>query len=490
VSEERQRVLRMLKDGRVTIEEAEALLEALGEVEDAEPARPAAVPGTPSTSESAPASADAPDTGASGDRSGAQQQAGDRRTEFHRMLDDLMRAVDVDGIMESVRESLKRSKVDMDRVKEEVLRATDRVREETRRAAREYRRHGWGRISRTIEGLWGLTPAAGVWSHESDLAAGRRLIVHNLWGDVKVKPSPDGRLRATAVTRAWGRDQAEATVVLDAIRIAVEDAGGLFTIRVEPPAEEYPHRFRVDIDLQVPAQIAVEISQAKGDVAASGLSGRFEAVVVSGDVSVRDQDGPVRVEVAKGDVTVARAGGDVHVKTKHGNVTLSAVGGGASAQVMHGDVVVSGARGGVEAHTMHGDIRLAGVAGRLAAGSKHGDVILEAPAGAVFFDFETTRGGVQAHVEQFVSGTTSRMSTMSGDLTVRLGPEARCRLSARVTAGEIEIRAALTERQESRRSLQGVYGSADAVLELATVTGSVTVDAAAADVTTETVAGV
>jgi hypothetical protein len=75
VSEERQRVLRMLKAGKVTVEEAEALLEALGESENQEPA-------------GRPAAGDVAAQAASGVPPADDQPAG-RRGEFRRLVDDL-----------------------------------------------------------------------------------------------------------------------------------------------------------------------------------------------------------------------------------------------------------------------------------------------------------------------------------------------------------------------------------------------------------------
>ena len=478
MSEERQRVLRMLKEGKVTVEEAEALLEALGEAEAPEPvgAGPAASGGEAGQPR-AEAVPGVPRGEGQTSRPDAGERPDDRRGDFQRMIDDIMKSVDVDGIRETVRESLQRSKINMDRVKEEVLRATARVRDESRRAAREYRRHGWGHhISRTIEGLWGLTPATGSWSHEADLASGRRLTIHNVWGDVRLRASADGRLRAAAITRAWGRDEEEARYLLETIAITATDEGVSLIIRVSPPPGEFHRRFRVDFDVQVPTGVPVEVAQAKGDVAATGLGGALTARAASGDVSVREHEGSVQVEVAKGDVTVHQAAGDVRVTSKHGDVTLAGVGGGATVHLMHGDIEASAIKGAVDLHTMHGDVEVEAVAGRIRASSKNGDLELKRPAGPVSFELETAHGDIRVEVERFQPGSASRMSTMSGDLSARLGDQARCRLSARVTSGEIQTNLGLADLRRNRRSLEGVLGSADSSLEMSTVSGDVSVE--------------
>jgi DUF4097 and DUF4098 domain-containing protein YvlB len=485
VSEERQRVLRMLKEGKVTVEEAEALLEALGEADLKEPAdvaaRPSRPAGEPFAEPSAPAAPPGPEAGRSDD------EPQEPHSEFHRMMDDIMKAVDVDGIMESVRASLRRSGVEMGRVKDEVRRARDRVREETRRAAREYRRYGWGRISRTIEGLWGLTPAAGVWSHDADLAPGRRLILHNLWGDIRLKPSDDGRLRAAAVTRAWGRDEADAAALRDAIRIVVTDDGSAgMLIKVEPPAGDLPRRFRVDFTLQVPSGVGVDILQSRGDVEVAGLGGDLTVRLASGDLAARDVQGTLRFEGARGDVTASRVAGGVQIKSTRADAVLSAVDADVSVHVLHGDIGISDVKGDLDVQTMHGDIRVAGVAGRITARSKHGDLMIATAPGPAQVDAETARGDVRMDVARFEPGTTSHVSTMSGDISIHLGEQAHCRVAARVTAGEINVRAPLLEMQQGRRVVQGVYGSPAASLEASTVSGEVTIEGSQAGVSAET----
>lgn len=158
MSEERQRVLQMLKAGKITVEEAEVLLEALDEEQEAgsaglgqqpalaspEPASPAQPSTGPAPGAGAPRAA-VPPAGAPTGGGTCGEQPADRPREFHQLIDDIIASVDVDRIMATVHESLKQSKVDVERIKGEVRRAAHRARGESRRVAREYRRHRFGR---------------------------------------------------------------------------------------------------------------------------------------------------------------------------------------------------------------------------------------------------------------------------------------------------------------------------------------------------------
>ncbi|MDI6771506.1 MAG: DUF4097 family beta strand repeat-containing protein [bacterium] len=394
MDEERQRVLRMLKAGRITVEEAEALLEALGE----EQVGPAASTGTPDAGTPAARPADA------------------RRDDLQGLIDEIMASIDVEGIVstvrasvDTVRESLRRSKVDVHRIRGDV-----------RRAAREARRRGIRfRITEAIEGLWGMVGAAGAWSHDAVLEAGQRVTVHNLWGDTRLSASTDGHVHARASIRAWGRDDAEAAATRDRVRITAGSEGQGFAIRAEPRGTGTPRRVRVDFDLAVPPGISVAVTQTKGDLQASEIEGHL------------------------------------------------------TAHLMSGDIAVAGARGILELRTLRGDIVIEAAGGQISAHSKSGDLVLRRPTAAVALDLSTVSGDVEAEVGQFVAGSISRLATVSGDLTTRLGPRAGCRVNARVASGEIRTGEGLDEVQRGQRSLQGVHGSSDATLDLSTMSGDI-----------------
>jgi len=398
VDEERQRVLRMLKAGRVTVEEAEALLEALGE----EQVGPTASAGTPDA------------------RTPPARPAGERRDDLQGLIDEIMASIDVEGIVstvrasvDTVRESLRRSKGDVHRIRGDV-----------RRAAREARRHGIKlRITDAIEGLWGMVGAAGAWSHDAVLEAGQRVTVHNLWGDTRLSASTDGQMRVRASIRAWARDEADAAAARDRVRITATSEGQVFAIRAEHSIG-VQRRVRVDFDLAVPPGIPVVVTQTKGDLQASGTEGHLTAHLTSGDITVTD------------------------------------------------------ARGILELRTLRGDIAIEAADGQITAHSKSGDLVLRRPTAAVVLDLSTVSGDVEAEVDQFVAGSASRLATVSGDITTRLGPRAACRIGARVASGEIRTGEGLGEVQRGSRSLQGTRGSGDATLDLSTMSGDILIVAA------------
>lgn len=539
MSEERQRILRMLKDGKLTVEEAEALLEALGEAQIAEagsePQAAAAGAGPVS-----PAEAGTTGAGPAAEAGGRREQelpreeapAGPRA--WRSLVEDIIESVNVEGIAASVRESLRQARPDIERLKEgitgEVRQAIRQAREEARRAAEEARRQFREHrtevrpphpprpsrplgvtIAAAIEGLWGLSGATAEWSAEADVPAGKALAVENIWGDVTVDPSPDGRVHARARIRAWGRDPDEARGRAGGIPIRAGDRDGAYVIAVEPPASEFRSRFRVDFEIEVPEGVAVRVNQAKGDVRATRLAGDLSVRIGSGDVSAEDVRGAVSLSLASGDVALAHIVGPVHVETasgdgsvehvtgdvvfstSSGDVTLSQVsgraqattrggdvhlehvGGDAEVRSYGGDIDVDDVGGTVSVTTYGGDVTIERVHGPVAAHTKGGDLSLRRPAGPVSLDLTTLGGDVDVEVERFLPGSASVAKTASGDVTILLGPEARCRISARTVTGSVDAAVELADVQRTRRSVEGVYGAAEATLEVSTAAGDVSI---------------
>jgi DUF4097 and DUF4098 domain-containing protein YvlB len=302
-----------------------------------------------------------------------------------------------------------------------------------------------------------LTAASRTWTQDAEIGSARKIAIRNVWGDIKLGASADGRLHVLAAIRAWGADELDAQSNLNKVRVTAGPSGETYDVRVEPEPSILPRRFRVDFDVKVPTGLGVEVAQARGDVEASTIGGDLVVSVASGDVTAQGVNGTASVEAAKGDVTVQRTAGEVRVDVKHGDVTLREVG------------------GEVRVTTMHGEIELESVGGRVTAHTKNGDIALVRPSGPVALDLQSTRGDVSAVVDLFVTGSSSTISVMSGDISVQLGEQARCRISARTTSGDLKVDGPLGDVQRGRNSLDGVLGAAEAALEVSTVAGDVVV---------------
>lgn len=363
MNEEREMVLRMLKEGKISVEEADALLQALAE--ESETPAPAAEPGA-----------------------GAEGPGVDIRVE----LGDLVR---------ELTESIPKEVIHLERLKD----------------LGEFRRHfkfGWRGI---VSALQGLGEGQAEESSELPMVSGERLELRNAWGDIRLSRSQDDRLRVKARKRVWAATAADATREAEALSVQPRREGSTVYLGVR----RVEGRVRVDMAVLVPDGVAVVLDVAKGDVRVEGLHGRVEVHVARGDVTLRDVDGDVHLDVKSGDIVAGVVRGKVSGRVLNGDVDATECG-GVTLDIVNGDVSLRQVAGDVDIEAKNGDIEVESVQGRsIRARALSGDVQVTVPilpdGGAI--NGETMSGDVEIRLPSDARATIDA-ATMSGEINCML----------------------------------------------------------------------
>lgn len=380
MDEEREMVLRMLKEGKITVEEADALLQELveqrseGEGGSATAPRPLSSPGGP-----------------------------DVREELRTVFQDLM-----DSIPKDVVRELKH--------------------------AGEAFRPGFFHV---VRGLRGLAEGRAETTVEETMRPGEQVILSNAWGDVAFGVSPDERLRLRAIKRVWAETVEDAQREAEALPVEVRRQGTSIEIGVPRPVRRH-QRSRVDFHLAVPPDVNVRVDVAKGDVEAEALRGRMDLRVARGDVKIRGHEGVVELDVVSGDIHLGTIRGDVRLNVIHGDVAAARVTGSVDVETKSGDIALTNARPrDVRMRTLCGDVEVsleALGAGPLTVETISGDIEVGLPASARATIDAATRSG-EVHSTFALQQTAGDRRSLRGILNA---PAAMVRLSA--TSGDIEIR--------------------------------------------------
>ncbi len=251
MNEELKRILRMVREGKITPEQAEMLIEAL-----------MAKPG----------------------------ERGKRRQEdaFEEAMQQLRKAF---------------QGVDWRRIQQEWRRISEEIREQTRR--------GWEEAARAFRGMgrWDIDLRLGAvqdveFEQTIDVQPGTRLIVQNVLGDVRVRAAEGTaqmRIRAEGAVRAEAPEQAEQSA--GEWSPVVEQRGDVVFVRVARAGKFAS----ADVDITVPAGTPVEIQSTAGDVLLEGTKAAASVESASGDIIAREPAGKVRLISASGDVVLEHA---------------------------------------------------------------------------------------------------------------------------------------------------------------------------------------
>jgi len=241
-------------------------------------------------------------------------------------------------------------------------------------------------------------------------------------------------------------DDAEALALIERARVALDGE----TLVVHVPDGRRGLLLRrapeIDVRIAVPTGSRLDVATKSADVRAHGSFAEGRLATASGDVAVTEVTGDLSIDAASGDLRVGIVGGDARVKTASGDVSIDEVAGGVRASSASGDIRAGDIGDDLEAKTASGDVAADAVGGSATVRTASGDVRI---------------GGLGA-------GRTA-VSTVSGDVAVRVAPELAVWLDVSSVSGD--VRSTLDSADDARE------GSVS-TLELAvrTISGDITIE--------------
>ncbi|HUX14022.1 MAG TPA: DUF4097 family beta strand repeat-containing protein [Spirochaetia bacterium] len=287
MNEERTMILKMLKDGKITLEEADALMEVIDDLERQPEGR----------SDSGPAAAT---SGSSdeGPKAGRGDEWWDRLFTRGPDIDfsDLNRTFKetVGSIQASVEQAV--AGIGNLNLAAEINRALGNIKAECVQEAT---------------------------APESDAAV---LRLKNRWGDIRIVGDDSTAVRVRAHCTAWGGSQSDAEANLSHIKIEFESQGETLVLSTEKKRQGIFDRIRIDYEVTVPRGTAVSLGTASGDisvldvaasVSVASLSGSIRAQNIAGTQRYLTKSGDIELEMIDGEVKANSMSGDVRVQLRH-----------------------------------------------------------------------------------------------------------------------------------------------------------------------------
>jgi hypothetical protein len=262
-----------------------------------------------------------------------------------------------------------------------------------------------------------------------------RLRVQNVSGETAIRVGEPGQVRVVARKRVKGGSADRAKRLLENVELRIEQKGN--DIFVEPHLYEQERswldlfrgkRFRVDFEITVPRETAVNAQTVSGDLDLHGTRGPARVESVSGDVNIEDVQGPMRIKSVSGDVQCTDYVGSVE---------------GSS---VSGDVDIRGRVRACELHTVSGDISI--------------------------------------DLEPEIGGRESRLKTISGDVEVGMLTSS-CVCEFHTASGDLECDAPARIMREGRKDRTVIIGDGRSRLSVRTVSGDLTIKPASSSVAEE-----
>jgi DUF4097 and DUF4098 domain-containing protein YvlB len=193
------------------------------------------------------------------------------------------------------------------------------------------------------------------------------------------------------------------------------------------------------------------------DLSWDGLLGWLRPQRHSAEITVTVPRGcPTQLGVVNASAIVSGISAHVSVKSVSGDITLDGVTGKVDAKTVSGDLEARGLDGGVNFNSVSGDLTLAG-------GSVQD------------LDAKTVSGKVTADVDLRAGGGL-RVTTVSGEVAVRLPADASAEIDLRSTSGRVHtgFNGLQTARSPGSNTVAGTLGSGAGKMTVATLSAPVT----------------
>jgi DUF4097 and DUF4098 domain-containing protein YvlB len=199
---------------------------------------------------------------------------------------------------------------------------------------------------------WGAIQESREVSLPLTIPAGKTLKVDNSCGDVKIVGGFD-RGTATAKARFRASTPEEAKSKADSYTLIIEESEHMVLIR-QPDVSG----LSVDVEIQMPGKAPVEVRCTSGNVNVMDTGGAARVDGISGNIMMKGLNGPVEVSATSGNVLIEDVTTpSLTLENKAGNVSLKDIKGNINARTSAGNVLLDRCAGkSVSVESVSGDV--------------------------------------------------------------------------------------------------------------------------------------
>jgi DUF4097 and DUF4098 domain-containing protein YvlB len=217
-----------------------------------------------------------------------------------------------------------------------------------------------------------------------DASSALPVSVTNAFGDVRIEPGPEGKIKLVLEKVIRSSDEKRAAARAAQIKPVLEAIGGVY--RVATNREDLAHSkpsFETNLKIQIPPSFPVKVGDRHGDVEIRGINADVEVNTGFSDIILSDLGGSVRVQNSHGDVVLTSIRGKAAVTNEHGDATLRDIGGDVEIHNEHSKISCVTVKGGATVETSFDDVEVANVEKDIRIQAPHCDVTVRQAGGAV-----------------------------------------------------------------------------------------------------------
>ena len=309
------------------------------------------------------------------------------------------------------------------------------------------------------------------------------------YGDVTVNSWDNNSMKIAATKKVHADDNNEATKIDGQTQPTISQDGNTVTVNANTSGAGN-NAVRSDLEVWVPAGVAVDIATRKGDITVRERAANVKASNSKGDIAVSDVKGDVELdERSKGSVKVERVSGNVTVTGQvddstitdvsgdvkltgdyYGDMQLSKLAKGFSFRSSRTDLQMAKLDG--DLHMDPGDLRASDMTGPVRVSTKATDIHLDGVSGELRVE-NGTSGDVEVHSSKL--GPID-ITNENGAVNVVVPPKAGFQADLHTRTGDItssDFGNIKTETQNGESRATGVVGNGGPTVKVSNQHGDV-----------------
>jgi beta-lactamase regulating signal transducer with metallopeptidase domain len=133
------------------------------------------------------------------------------------------------------------------------------------------------------------------------LAEGKRLVVNNNVGSIKIGIGKAGQCKCTYIIKAKAETLDQAKRKAEQIKIEVDDNSDALTLNVTKLDNKW-NNINVDLDIQIPQNTDITVTNNVGNIRITDLKGKIECTTDVGDITASNIQGDIKLRTDVGKV--------------------------------------------------------------------------------------------------------------------------------------------------------------------------------------------
>ncbi len=216
-------------------------------------------------------------------------------------------------------------------------------------------------------------------SRTESAGPGTTLSVEANAGSVRIEGTDAAEIAITEERTVWTVSAVDAPQALKRLDIQTrrEDEKLLLTTNAQPAEDPVTPRVRVDLVIQCPRSVPVQVRTRDGVTAVAGISAPVDVQQETGRVHVSETAGDIRVRNTDGAAEALHCSGNLDIAVSEGDILVQQNAGTAALACTEGKILVEAPKAAVTARMKSGDVRI------LAVDGLYGDLDVTAESGNI-----------------------------------------------------------------------------------------------------------